>query len=61
MNEYNDMDYYRTRTARERELAGTSADASVARIHREMAERYEKMIESGQTDTALPAHVGDAR
>lgn len=50
MNETNNMEYYQTRAMRERELAKTSSDASVARIHMEMAERYEQMIQSGQID-----------
>lgn len=61
MNEYNDMEYYRTRAMRERELARTSSDASVARIHMEMAERYEQMIETGQADMASGEGIAVAR
>jgi hypothetical protein len=44
MNESNTMNYYQGRALRERELARTSANASVARIHIEMAEHYEKIV-----------------
>ncbi|MDB5701709.1 MAG: hypothetical protein JWL66_1908 [Sphingomonadales bacterium] len=61
MDEYKDMEYYQIRALRERELARTSVDASVARIHAEMAERYEQMIESGQADMASGDRVAVAR
>lgn len=48
MSENSNMDYYQGRALRERELARTSANASIARIHIEMAEHYEKMVQQAQ-------------
>jgi hypothetical protein len=44
MSEQTEMDYYQGRALRERELARASVSATVARIHAEMAEHYEKLI-----------------
>jgi len=53
MSERKNMDYYLGRALRERELARTSANASVARIHMEMAEHYEKIIQQAQQAPAI--------
>lgn len=45
--EINDTSYYQERALRERELARTAVSASVARIHIEMAEHYEKIVVNG--------------
>lgn len=52
MNKRNDLEYYKARAVYERGLAGTSADISAARVHREMAERYEEMIGIGKFEAA---------
>jgi hypothetical protein len=44
MGEQTDMEYYQGRALREREMARTSTNETVARIHSEMAEHYEKLI-----------------
>jgi hypothetical protein len=44
VSEQTNMDYYRSRALRERELVRTSASGSVALIHLEMAEHYEKIL-----------------
>ncbi|MDB5715445.1 MAG: hypothetical protein JWO15_2842 [Sphingomonadales bacterium] len=54
MKEQDDMDYYQKRALRERELANTSSDATVARIHLEMAERYEVMIDAAEAPPRSP-------
>jgi hypothetical protein len=46
------MEYYQNRALCERELARTSINASVARIHIEMAKHYEKIVREGQTTSA---------
>ncbi|CAN5346488.1 hypothetical protein BH09PSE3_BH09PSE3_05100 [soil metagenome] len=48
------MGYYQDRAIKERELARTSANASVARIHIEMAEHYEKVVQASETGTRTP-------
>jgi hypothetical protein len=45
------MEYYQKRAVCERELARTSANASVARVHAEMAEHYEKILAAAQAGT----------
>jgi hypothetical protein len=55
MSEHNNMEYYQGRALRERELARTSANASIARIHIEMAEHYEKIIARSQVEIQTPA------
>jgi hypothetical protein len=52
MSESKNMEYYQGRALHERELARTSADASVARIHIEMAEHYEKIVGAAQMETS---------
>ncbi|AYJ86161.1 hypothetical protein D3Y57_09535 [Sphingomonas paeninsulae] len=54
MNEHNNMEYYQGRALRERELARTSANASIARIHIEMAEHYEKIVAKSQIEIESP-------
>ncbi|MDB5702146.1 MAG: hypothetical protein JWL66_2345 [Sphingomonadales bacterium] len=54
MREQDNMDYYQKRALRERELANTSNDATVARVHLEMAERYEFMINAAEATLRSP-------
>ncbi|WP_293883697.1 hypothetical protein [Sphingomonas sp.] len=59
MSKQNDMDYYQGRALHERELASISADASIARIHGEMAEHYEKIVAGAKAEAeTLPASFG---
>jgi hypothetical protein len=48
------MEYYQSRALHERELARTSANAAIARIHLEMAERYEKIVTEAQDNARTP-------
>lgn len=52
MSERNESDYYARRAEAERLLAEKATDPSVARLHREMAERYDAIV-SGDDDTSL--------
>lgn len=52
--ETNDTRYYQDRALRERELARTAVSDSVARIHIEMAEHYEKIV-VGDPAARLPS------
>jgi hypothetical protein len=52
MSEQNLTDYYARRAETERALAEKAADPSAARLHREMAERYDAIV-AGKVDTSL--------
>lgn len=43
MTELNNEAYYRRRAQHSRQLAENAADSAIARIHSEMAERYEQL------------------
>jgi hypothetical protein len=43
----NDLDYFRSRVATERASAEAATDPRVAAIHRELAERYEALVQPG--------------
>ena len=45
------MDYYQGRALSERELARKSANESVARIHIEMAEHYENIVQKARFES----------
>lgn len=46
--------YYRRRMEAELEAAKRAEDASVAEVHRSLAERYRKMIEEGSDEAGEP-------
>lgn len=52
MSEHNHSDYYARRAETERSLAEKATDAGVARLHREMARRYDDIV-AGNADTSL--------
>lgn len=55
MRERMNMEYYQGRALREREMARTSVNETIAGIHLEMAERYEEIVEQAQkTQAAQP-------
>ena len=53
----NTQDYYAGRCRKAREMASAAADQSIAKIHEEMADRYEGLAES--TERARPTVVQD--
>lgn len=46
MTDANTATYYRHREQRERGLAAAANNPAIAAIHREMAERYEKLVDA---------------
>lgn len=52
----NDADYFRARAEAERRLASSARNPSAAKIHLELAERYERLVTHGDRPTlfALP-------
>ncbi len=52
MFEQNHNDYYARRAEAERALAQKATDPAVARLHREMARRYDDIV-AGNSDTSL--------
>ena len=47
-----DFSYYRRRAEDERRAADKAEAPNISRIHRELAERYSAMIESGEAPNA---------
>lgn len=47
-----DLEYYARRAQTERESAARSTDPMIARLHRQMAERYEAIV-AGTADNRL--------
>lgn len=47
-----ELEYYRERAQRERELADASTDPRVAAAHAEMADVYEALVANDKTPTA---------
>ena len=52
MSEQTDYEYYARRAEVERALEEKATDPAVARLHREMAQRYDDII-AGNDDTSL--------
>jgi hypothetical protein len=50
MTEPDDRNYFQRRAIREREIAGTCKDKSIASVHKHLAEEYEKRA-SGEPTT----------
>jgi hypothetical protein len=46
MSRVDHIDYFRKRAAAERELAKAAAEKYIARIHEQMAEHYEALIDA---------------
>lgn len=51
----NERDYYAGRAETARRLAGNAADAHIATIHHEMAERYDALVKRLSDDAELMA------
>ena len=51
MTEIDSRDYFRQRAEEEREAADSATDERAAQPHRELAERYEKKAETGESGT----------
>lgn len=52
MSDPNESDYYARRAETERLLAEKATDPAAARLHREMAKRYDAIV-AGEDDTSL--------
>ncbi|WP_161988956.1 hypothetical protein [Sphingomonas glacialis] len=50
MAEPDDRNYFQRRAIREREIAGTCKDKSIASVHKQLADEYEKRA-GGETAT----------
>jgi len=48
---WNDAAYFRNRAESERALAESAADPVVASIHRELADRYDRLLTEGERPT----------
>ena len=55
MTKPSDVEFYRTRIDQERERARLAADERIARIHTEMAERYEQRLAKAIADQGSDA------
>jgi hypothetical protein len=44
---WNDAEYFRSRAVAERALAESTANPAASEVHRELAERYERLIQEG--------------
>lgn len=58
MNQLNHHDYYLTRAAASRDLAGRAADPAVAAIHAEFATRYDLLAAQPERRNDGPATRG---
>ncbi len=56
MSEQSDLEYFATRAAVERALSETAADSSIALIHAQLADRYERLA-SGLNQPRPPFHI----